>query len=301
MTKQDGKADKPAAESAGLYPDLKAKRESLGRSLKDVSQKTRIRAAYLEAIESGRFRSLPEQTYAESFIRTYARELGFDSGAILPHYRKYLRDRAGVQADQAGRVPEKAFREAKPRADLSRWLRERMTVFHRVKAHLNLLGWAAAVVLVVGAVFFFFVFTDEERESGMPSAPSAESVAKDTPAEVPAKPSEPAREEGKQESAAAAQAQPDMGPGAMPLKLVITATETTWVRIKEDENPSYQILLKTGDALERQAEKVFTIDVGNAGGIDVRFQGKTLGPLGKKGEVVHLTLPEGARRAKPEE
>jgi hypothetical protein len=33
------------------------------------------------------------------------------------------------------------------------------------------------------------------------------------------------------------------------------------------------------------------IDVGNAGGIDIDFQGKSLGNLGKQGEVVHLKLP----------
>jgi len=304
MMKQDGKVEKPEAETGGTYPDLRAKRESLGCSLKDLSQKTRVRVAYLEAIESGRFQSLPEQTYAESFIRTYARELGIDSGPILSRYRKYLRDQAGVQEDQKERIPEKTVREAKAPVSLSRWLRERMTVLHGVREHLNLLAWAAGVVLVTGAVLFFFVFAEEEREYDVVRSPSTMSTVKESQVAVPEKPVEPVREEEKQAPAVAAPAvtvQPDAGSGTTPLKLTITATEITWVRIKEDDNPSYQILLKPGDTLERQADKIFTVDVGNAGGIDVKFQGKPLGPLGKSGEVIHLTLPEGARRSKPEE
>jgi cytoskeleton protein RodZ len=46
--------------------------------------------------------------------------------------------------------------------------------------------------------------------------------------------------------------------------------------------------------VERQAEEVFSIDVGNAGGIDVQFQGKPLSSLGRSGEVIHFVLPQNA-------
>jgi len=280
------------------YPDLKAQREARGRTLKDLSQKTRIRVAYLEAIESGRFKDLPEQTYAESFIRTYGRELGIDSDKILTHYRKHLSDRSGVPDEGIEKTPKPMPRRPETAAEVSRWWREHVTVLRWVRAHLNLLGWAAAVLLVAGAVLFF-VLTDEEPDSGIARPSAAVSVGQNAPAETPAKPVEPAAESGKEGAAAplpAVPVTPAAEPEKIPLRLVISATQTTWVRITEDDNPSYQILLKAGDTLERQADKVFAIDVGNAGGIDIQFQGKPLGSLGKSGEVVHLTLPEGAGR-----
>jgi len=34
------------------------------------------------------------------------------------------------------------------------------------------------------------------------------------------------------------------------------------------------------------------VDVGNAAGIDLSFQGLSMGNLGEAGQVVHLTLPK---------
>jgi hypothetical protein len=62
------------------------------------------------------------------------------------------------------------------------------------------------------------------------------------------------------------------------------------MRIKADQNPSFQIILKAGEKFERKAVN-FNIDIGNAGGITVKFKGKEVENLGKTGEIVHLRLP----------
>lgn len=51
------------------------------------------------------------------------------------------------------------------------------------------------------------------------------------------------------------------------------------------------MVIQRGDIVERSADEAFIVDIGNAGGVDVSFQGKSLGNLGKKGQVVHLKLP----------
>ena len=82
--------------------------------------------------------------------------------------------------------------------------------------------------------------------------------------------------------------------------LVIEARELTWIRITEDRNPSYQVLLKPGDQIERMASDFFQLDIGNAGGINLTFQGKPLGSLGKQGQIIHMRLPEkGSERKSP--
>jgi len=72
--------------------------------------------------------------------------------------------------------------------------------------------------------------------------------------------------------------------------LVIRATEATWLKIKIDQNPPFQVLLKPGEVIKRKGAE-FDVNIGNAGGITVQFNGKVIENLGKSGEVVHLQLP----------
>jgi hypothetical protein len=72
--------------------------------------------------------------------------------------------------------------------------------------------------------------------------------------------------------------------------LIISAIEETWIRIKADQNPSFQILLKPGEKFERKAAS-FYLDIGNAGGIKIQFKDKNIENLGKSGQVTHLRLP----------
>jgi len=51
-------------------------------------------------------------------------------------------------------------------------------------------------------------------------------------------------------------------------------------------------MLKPGDKVEKTASESFQLDIGNAAGIDVIFQGKSLGSLGKQGQTLHIRLPE---------
>ena len=72
--------------------------------------------------------------------------------------------------------------------------------------------------------------------------------------------------------------------------LVIKATEETWLKMKIDQNPPFQVLLKPGEVIKRKGAE-FDVNIGNAGGITVQFKGKVIENLGKSGEVVHLQLP----------
>jgi len=71
----------------GIAQLLKQTRERYGQSLRDVSASLRIRLAYLQAIESGRFRELPGTTYAVGFVRSYAEYLGLDANEIVRRFK----------------------------------------------------------------------------------------------------------------------------------------------------------------------------------------------------------------------
>ncbi len=57
---------------------LKQIRESLGISLEEIAQKTRIRLNYLEAIETDDDDTLPSKVHKRGFLRLYAAELGIN-------------------------------------------------------------------------------------------------------------------------------------------------------------------------------------------------------------------------------
>ncbi len=71
----------------GIAQLLKQTRERYGQSLRDVSASLRIRLAYLQAIETGRFRELPGTTYAVGFVRSYAEYLGLDANEIVRRFK----------------------------------------------------------------------------------------------------------------------------------------------------------------------------------------------------------------------
>lgn len=82
-----------AGDSAGVGALLRASRQRVGEELRDVASMLRIRYPYLEAIEEGRYSSLPGQTYAIGFVRAYAEHLGLDSEEVVRRYKAEIASR----------------------------------------------------------------------------------------------------------------------------------------------------------------------------------------------------------------
>jgi hypothetical protein len=72
--------------------------------------------------------------------------------------------------------------------------------------------------------------------------------------------------------------------------LVVHATEETWLRIQADDEEPFQVLLRPGENMSHKAAR-FNMDIGNAGGVRIQLDGKTIENLGKTGQVIHLRLP----------
>jgi len=62
---------------------LRAAREEQGLSLDQIQKATRIKRAYLEAIEANRFDQLPSPVQVRGFVRSYAGQLGLDADSLL--------------------------------------------------------------------------------------------------------------------------------------------------------------------------------------------------------------------------
>ena len=67
---------------------LRATRLRLGRSLQDVADATRIKRAYLEALEEMRIEELPSRPFTIGYVRAYARTLGLDAEAAVTRFKQ---------------------------------------------------------------------------------------------------------------------------------------------------------------------------------------------------------------------
>ncbi len=65
---------------------LRIARESLGLTIRDMAEITRIQAIWLECIEADRYDEMPAEVFIRGFLRSYARELRLDEDAIFDAY-----------------------------------------------------------------------------------------------------------------------------------------------------------------------------------------------------------------------
>ena len=70
-----------------LQVDLTGWRKRKGISLPAIAAATKISVRYLEAIERGKFNSLPGGAYGVSYIRQYAQAIHFDAESLVERYR----------------------------------------------------------------------------------------------------------------------------------------------------------------------------------------------------------------------
>ena len=286
--------------------ELKTKREALGLSLADIFQRTRISVSNLQAMEDNNFHLLPTAAYTKNFIKTYARTLGIDGEPILVKYEDYLNSLKGIQKLSPEDVSGSKI------------------LFGKISS-IRLYSGIAAVLIVISVVTWLIskqyqsssdiinskgginaaVTKHKEQTANSPVNETAliNQQVKDSPklALNEINKQSPVKEHlisDKIENYAVKSSKeqvslPDIQPAVNSEEaslLIINAIEETWIRIKADQNPSFQILLKSGEKFERKAASL-EMDIGNAGGIKIQFKGKNIDNLGKSGQVTHLRLP----------
>ena len=102
---------------------LASLRERIGITLEEIAQSTRIASCYLQAIEAEEFAKLPAGVYATSYIRQYARAIGYSETALLDEYRaRTVEEPLPVDAGQRGpRVTTRLSEAVCEARDLFRW------------------------------------------------------------------------------------------------------------------------------------------------------------------------------------
>lgn len=83
---------------------LRLAREQRGIPLREISDETRISVRYLEAIEANDYKRLPGGIFNRSFVKAYARCVGYDEKEAVEAYARHMRDQ-GEPGDDVVTTP----------------------------------------------------------------------------------------------------------------------------------------------------------------------------------------------------
>jgi cytoskeleton protein RodZ len=76
--------------AATIGEQLRLAREARGIGLREICDQTRISVHYLEAIEANDYKRLPGGVFNRSFIKAYAKCIGYDEREAIEGYTRYL-------------------------------------------------------------------------------------------------------------------------------------------------------------------------------------------------------------------
>ncbi len=291
--------------------DLKSEREKRKISLAQISAETRIGLRHLQSLEEGRFGDLPGGLYNRAFLKAYCESINLDPTEILERYETQL----------ALAQPEKSTRYMAPLPEQGTFSSLGPIVIWSIL----LLASAAGIYWSRGWISDLFspYFPDKSPVAGLdhsaPSepasiresaisesvepasgqaaeteypeseAPSLETLSPGPEVESPASMESEGSTAGLKVVRDTESAVPDTAAAAK-LRLEISATEQCWVSIDRDGIPSIRKLMEPGETQTILAEENVRILLGNAGGVQMKINGKPAKPLGNPGEVIRITI-----------
>lgn len=246
---------------------LRQERERRGISLADIAKDTRISTRYLEAIETDDTRTLPHDFFYRSFVRQYAQYLGLSDSETS----------AALQVPAPASAPEPVAPAPAPALAPTQDLKPYTPAYEFLDDRPTSKRWlAVAVVLVVACVSYLAwdKFPRATTNNSAAALPSADSI-------VPTKPVE-------QTTSAPSQATAVLqatNTGSGTVKITISAKEPTWIRLVADGKDLYVGLMQAGESKAVDNASRAELLVGNAGGLAIEQNGKSLPEVGPRGQV----------------
>jgi len=276
---------------------LKREREQRKITLDDVSVSTKIGTRFLLALEEEHFDQLPGGIFNKGFVKAYARHLGIDEDQAVADY---------VVASRAS-LPEIIPEENHELAVLASQVQETGNGADRIPW-----GMFAIALLIVAFGFAVWGFHSRERSPRPnlvvpPSANVKSPVAapQNVAQGLPAKPTVPemgsastlsSAPPAPAETATPVASPPDSASNPGAFLVQIKAREDSWVAISADGKEIMQNTLSAAQQKSIGAREEIVIKTGNAGALDISFNGKKLPSQGAYNEVKTLTFdPNGQR------
>jgi cytoskeleton protein RodZ len=273
---------------------LRSERERQGREMAEIAEELCITQRYLRAIEQNDLKSLPGSFFYKSFVKQYAAILSMDERLL----------QSGVEALVVAEEPP-ALPNADPRYSSSA---------PNGGIGLNLSSSAAAIENGPSPVRNVDPIVRDGNRRYLPQGPVGVSMAALVAVlllcsgfyawwnKAPESLSSNRGDRGVARSAGSGGIMPvksSVGPqvpqlnvttstgpdGVNRVVLSLSATEKTWLSITADGKKIFSGVLEPSQTKTLAGSDVATMKVGNAGGIEVLWNGKSIGPIGPRGQV----------------
>ena len=284
-----------------------------------IARETKIGVRLLQAIEAEEFDKLPGGVFRKSFVLQYARFLGLDSEAIAAELQHVggFEEIPNIPGQELPR-----FGSDMPAITPGRdWSGARNS--------LVALAGLVAVVLGCAGLYALWMRLDlspsaQSKVPGAAGGARAETAKSPLPAEtsagqpasvssvkplasgsgLPAATASGTAVSGANEipaqaaantaaAAATVQGASELQPAPeipQPVRVDLSAGESTWVQIVSDGRRVFSEVLRPHETKVVQASERVRLVVGNAGGLDVSLNGKSIGPIGPRGQVRVIDL-----------
>lgn len=268
---------------------LRRCREFHGISLEEASETTKIGISHLKALEEDQIREFANQAYLKGFLRIYTAYLGLSFDDVARMYGKLF----GAQCEK----PDPTRASATPLREPRRLISLKKLLFPVF----------LLVVILITATFFKrppepLVRRPQPAEVVAPlrqndAVQIVQSSARVRRAEqyiLPPKaeilPAEPPDAENTVTSK-----RPSETAKGVILKIRVTQNGTLTATVDGSEPQQYELTI--GDVIEWKAEKKVTLELSDAGGVDVELNGQPYKSLGPPGKPVYVELgAEGVKQ-----
>ena len=261
---------------------LRGERLRQGLELAHIAERLRINLSYLEAIEAGDMDSLPGAFFYRAFVRQYASLLGLGEEKLEPALSE-LRE----QAEAAQPLP--SLHPAPPAFDVP----PLPTAGGRRVSGPKPWSIVLLIAVIAGCGGIYALWQRSRRvEPAAPPPPARVETAAPPPQPQPAAQTVPAAPPPGTVKPAVPPPAPEPAPTDAKLDIEVAALETVWISATTDGKKTTTIL-KPGQSRRFAANERASLFIGNAGGLEIRVNGKPLGPVGPRGQLRTVVITPG--------
>ncbi|HZU22148.1 MAG TPA: RodZ domain-containing protein [Terriglobales bacterium] len=272
----------------GFGEQLERERLKRGIKLENISEQTKISTRMLRALETEEFEKLPGGVFNRGFVRSYARYLGMNEEQAVADYLA-----ASGEAE-----PPLPFQQAEEPEEVARWLPLAGLVLLVLLSAFVLWQYRATFAAASRRVFARRAASVNASTATPASSPAYANPAPSPHAERPAAsavaPPGPAPILPQRAVAVAASKMPAPQPaaGATPgeLNITVRARQQAWLSVTADGRPVMQGILEPAAERQFRATRKLVFVTGNAGGVDLTFNGAPYGPLGAQKQRRQITF-----------
>ncbi len=275
---------------------LRRERERRGVTVHDISESTKISSRFLRALEAEDYPNLPGGVFNRGFLRAYCKYLGMDEEELVAEFDAAF---TAYQAERLKLLPVVPVPEKKvPKLKLPRYA---------------LIAIASVVAIAAVSVGTWLLGSSQKQSnpeatasaSESPSTPqpdaakessTADSQPETTPVKIAVAKTEGLYSRNNSDGSMANTAGPkaDKKPAKAPISLEVRTREDSWISVTADGKMLMDGIMPAESSKRFRAQKNMVLKTGNAGGVELSYNGKALPPLGTSNEVKSLTFtPQG--------